>query len=140
MSIYAELNTRPSPSELRKFGVIFLGGMAVMGLVFWQLLDGGSLDRAKYLWIVGAAVFVLAFIPPIGRILYILWMGLGMTIGLFTSPVIMFVLYILLIVPVGLIFKITGRDLMRRKLDGKVDSYWEDYPRAEDPARYVKQF
>ena len=29
---------------------------------------------------------------------------------------------------------------MRRKLDSKSESYWEDYPQAEDPSRYVKQF
>lgn len=137
--IVSELNTRPSASDLRQFGLIFLGGTAVIGLVFWQLYDH-NLDRAKYAFIAGGAVMVLSLIPPIGRYLYIVWMTLGLTMGLVTSPVIMFLLFVVLIVPVGLVFKITGRDYMKRRLDDKADSYWEDYPRAEDPSRYVKQF
>jgi len=138
--VAAELNTHPSASDLRKFGLIFLAGTAILGVVFWQVFDAGSLDRARYFFIVGGSVLVLSFIPPVGRLLYIVWMGFGLTLGLVTSPVIMFALYAVLIVPVGLFFKLTGRDLMRRKLDAKSDSYWEDYPRAEDPTRYVKQF
>lgn len=138
--VAAELNTRPSASDLRQFGLIFLAGTAIIGLVFWQVYDGGKLDRAKYFFIAGAAVMLLSLVPPIGRYLYIVWMAFGLTMGLVTSPVIMFLLFLLLIVPVGIVFKITGRDLMRRKLDDKADSYWEDYPKADDPSRYVKQF
>jgi Saxitoxin biosynthesis operon protein SxtJ len=134
-----ELNTRPSPSDLRQFGLIFLGGTAILGLVFWQVFDK-DLHRAQYFFGAGVAVMVLSLIPPIGRLLYIAWMALGLTMGLVTSPAIMFVLFLVLIVPVGIVFKITGRDLMRRKLDDKAESYWEDYPKADDPSRYVKQF
>jgi len=137
--VASELNTKPSASDLRQFGLIFLAGTAILGVVFWQVFDH-NLDRAKFFFIAGGAVMVLSLIPPIGRLLYIVWMGLGLTMGLVTSPVIMFLMFLILIVPVGLIFKITGRDLMRRKLDEKAESYWEDYPKAEDPSRYVKQF
>ena len=136
----AELNTKPAFSDLRNFGLIFLGGTAILGVVFWQVLDGGSLHRAQYFFIVGGAVMVLSLIPPIGRLLYIVWMGFGLTLGLVTSPIIMYALFIVLITPVALFFKITGRDTMRRKLDEKWDSYWEEYPRTDDPSRYVKQF
>lgn len=137
--VASELNTRPSAADLRQFGLIFLGGTAVLGLVFWQVFDK-DLHRAQYFFIAGGAVMVLSLVPPVGRLLYIAWMAFGLTLGLITSPAIMFLLFLLLIVPVGLIFKITGRDLMRRKLDEKADSYWEEYPRADDPSRYVKQF
>lgn len=137
--VVSELNTRPSASDLRQFGLIFLAGTAVIGLVFWQVYDH-HLDRAKYFFIAGGAVMLLSLVPPIGRYLYIVWMAFGLTLGLVTSPIIMFLLFVLLIVPVGLIFKVTGRDLMRRTLDDKAESYWEDYPKTDDPSRYVKQF
>ncbi len=136
----AELNTKPSFTDLRNFGLIFLGGTGILGLVFWQVIDHDLKRRAMYFFIAGGAVMVLALIPPIGRILYVLWMGFGLTLGLVTSPIIMFALFLFLITPVALFFRVTGRDLMRRKLDEKSDSYWEDYPHAEDPSRYVKQF
>lgn len=137
--IMHELDTRPPASELRKFGLFFLGGTAVLGLVFWQVFDK-DLHRAQWFFVAGGAVLVLSFIPPIGRLLYVVWMGLGLTMGLITTPIVMYILFLVLIVPVGLIFKVTGRDLMRRKLDRKSDSYWEDYPRADHPSRYYKQF
>src|ERR1041384_1737269 len=37
--VFGELNTRPSASDLRQFGLIFLGGTAVLGVVFWQIFD-----------------------------------------------------------------------------------------------------
>lgn len=137
--VASELNTRPTASDLRQFGLIFLGGTVALGLVFWQVFDK-DLHRAQFFFIAGGAVMILSLIPPIGRLLYIVWMAFGLTLGLITSPAIMFLLFLLLIVPVGIIFKITGRDLMRRKLDDKAESYWEDYPKADDPSRYVKQF
>lgn len=134
-----ELNTKPSAADLRSFGYIFLGGMAIIGLVFWQLFDH-DLHRAQYAFGAGVAVMVLALIPPIGRLLYIVWMGFGLLLGLVTSPIIMYALFLLLITPVALVFKVTGRDKMQRALDDKSDSYWEEYPKHDDPSRYVKQF
>lgn len=135
----AELNTKPKFKDLRDFGLIFLVGTGILGVVFWQVLDH-DLHRAMYFFIVGGAVMVLALVPGIGRLLYLVWMGFGLTMGLVTSPIIMFALFLFLITPVALFFKVSGRDLMRRKLDEKSDSYWEDYPKAEDPSSYVKQF
>lgn len=136
----AELNTKPAFSDLRNFGLIFLAGTGILGVVFWQVLDHDLMRRAVYFFIAGGAVMVLSLIPPIGRLLYIVWMGFGLTLGLVTSPIIMFALFLILITPVALFFKVTGRDTMRRRLDEKSDSYWEEYPRTEDPGRYVKQF
>ncbi len=78
--------------------------------------------------------------PPIGRLLYIFWMGIGVTLGLVTQPIILVVVFLVLITPVGLAFKLIQRDTMRRKLDKRAPSYWEEYREADDPATYVKQF
>jgi hypothetical protein len=89
---------------------------------------------------VGGAVFLLSWIPPIGRLLYLLWMGFGLTLGFFMAPVLMFVVYAAVVVPVGLWFKLTKRDVMRRPLDPGAPSYWEDYPGSADPASYIRQY
>ena len=57
-----------------------------------------------------------------------------------TAPIIMFVVYLIVIVPVGLWFKVTKRDLMRRQLDPGAKTYWEDYPGSDDPASYIQQY
>ena len=138
MSIYKELNTNPSRRDLLSFGLIFLGGMGIFGAAahFYSERPGLALT----LWIVGFVGFVLSFIPAVGRVLYILWMGLGLTIGAVTSPIIMVVLYFVIIVPVGFVLRLARRDTMRRPRDLKASSYWEDYPRSDDPASYIRQF
>jgi uncharacterized membrane protein (DUF485 family) len=136
--IYDEINKNPSAKELIKFGATFLGGMAVIGLLYYFVFHNQPL--AKGLWIAGAVVFVLSFIPPVARVLYILWMGLGITMGLVTSPIILALVFLVLITPVGLFFKLIQRDTMKRKMDKGAESYWEEYKETEDPATYVKQF
>ncbi len=136
--IYDEINTNPSAKELIKFGATFLGGMAVIGLLYYFVFHNQPL--AKGLWIAGGVVFALSFIPPVARVLYILWMGLGITMGLVTSPIILAFVFLVLITPVGLFFKLIRRDTMKRKMDKGAASYWEEYKETEDPATYVKQF
>jgi len=136
--IYDEINKNPSPKELIKFGATFLGGMAVIGLLYHFVFHKEAL--AQGLWITGGVVFLLSFIPPIARILYIFWMGLGITMGLVTSPIILALVFLLLITPVALVFKLIRRDSMRRTMDAGAASYWEEYKETDDPATYVKQF
>lgn len=138
LHVYKELKTNPTARDRVEFGLIFAVGMAIFGAVSW--FKWGNHELAQNLWIAGGAIFALALIPPIGRLLYILWMGFGLTIGLVTSPVIMFIVYLIVIVPVGLWFKVTRRDLMRRSLDTSAKTYWEEYPSTDDPSRYVRQF
>jgi hypothetical protein len=138
IKIYDEINKSPSAKELIKFGATFLGGMAVLGLITHFVFHNQA--RAQGLWIAGGVVFLLSFIPPIARLLYILWMGLGITLGLVTQPLILGIVFLLLITPVGLVFKLIQRDTMKRKLDEGAASYWEDYKETDDPATYVKQF
>lgn len=138
IKIYDEINKSPSAKELIKFGATFLGGMAVLGLITHFVFHNQA--RAQGLWIAGGVVFLLSFIPPIARLLYILWMGLGITMGLVTQPIILVVIFLVLITPVGLIFKLIQRDTMKRKLDKGASSYWEEYKETDDPATYVKQF
>jgi hypothetical protein len=137
MSIYAELNTHPSRKDLLSFGLVFAAGMGAFGAWFQT---HGRPERALVFFVVGGAVFLLSLIPPVGRLLYILWMGFGLTVGFFTVPIIMFALYALAVVPLGLWFRLRRRDTMRRKLDPSAKSYWEDYPGSEDPESYVRQF
>lgn len=139
MSIFKEINKNPKPRDLLEFGAIFLAGMGVIGALM-HFGYVGKPSAAIPLWGLGAAVFVLSLIPPIGRLLYIAWMGFGLLIGLVTSPIIMFVVYLLAVVPLGIAFKLMRRDTMRRGLDPSAKSYWEEYPKADDPASYIRQF
>jgi hypothetical protein len=137
MSIYAALDRNPTRKDLLSFGLIVLAGLSAFGA---HALLHGKIERGLALLAAGAAVLLLSLVRPIGRRLYILWMGLGLTLGVFTVPIVMFVLYAVAVVPLGLWFRLRGRDTMRRTIDPSAATYWEDYPGSNDPASYVRQF
>lgn len=138
MGIYRELNRNPTRRDLLQFGLIFLAGTGVLGAVNYFYL--GHARAAIGLWIAGGVVFLLALVPKVGRLLYIAWMGLGLTIGFITAPIIMFVVYAIAFVPLGVVFRLMRRDTMHRKLDPEVASYWEDYPKNDGPVSYIRQY
>ncbi len=138
MSVFSEINKHPSKRDLLELGLMALGGGGAVGAVYRFALAKPAV--AEVVWIVSAAIFVVSFVPPIGRLVYIAWMGLGAALGVVTSPIIMLLVYLLLFVPLGIIFKLTGRDAMRRRREQKASSYWESYPHRNDPARYLRQY
>ena len=74
------------------------------------------------------------------RVLRVRVPRIGLTLGLVTQPLILVTVFLVLICPVALVFKLIGRDTMKRKLDKSATSYWEEYKETDDPATYVKQF
>ena len=133
---FKEINRQPSRAERFKLSLVLLIGFGLIGLL--QLRS----DRPKAalaLGLMALGLFVLANVPPAGRVLYVVWMGLGVALGFVTQPVVMMVAYGLLFVPLGLAFRLAGRDLLKRKTTAQ-PSYWEECPPAEDAQRYFRQY
>lgn len=51
------------------------------------------------------------------------WLFIGDTLGYVNSRIILGIIYLLIFTPVGLLFKLFGKDPMRQRLDSKLDSY-----------------
>ena len=105
----------------KNFGVTF--GIIFLLIGFYPLMDRGDMR----LWAVGIAFvfFFLAFLAP--RVLSVpnkLWFKLGVAIGGVIAPVVMALVYFTTVVPIGLILKLIGKDLLHQKLSSKVESYW----------------
>lgn len=136
MQTFASIDRNPSLRTLASLALTFAVAAAVIG---FELRSRGQGELALRVWAGGGLAAVLALVPPIGRWLYVGWMGFGIALGTVTSPIVLGVLYLVLFVPVALVFRVTGRDLLGLKKAPR-DSYWEPYPEADDPARYVKQY
>ena len=79
------------------------------------------------LWGVGMTFvfFALAYLRP--QVLSVpnkLWFKLGMALGAIVAPVIMMLVYFASVVPIGLLMRLIGKDLLQQKLDGSMKSYW----------------
>jgi hypothetical protein len=110
----------PSGSE-KNFGIIF--GVVFLLIGIYPLLRGDTI----LLWAVGVAfVFlVLAYLQP--QVLSVpnkLWFKLGIILGAIVAPIIMLLVYFTIVVPIGLLMKLIGKDLLQQKLDGEMKSYW----------------
>jgi len=61
------------------------------------------------------------------KLLYVpnkIWLKFGMILGAIVSPIIMFIIYFVVITPIGLIMKILGKDLLKQKIFIQNKSYW----------------
>ena len=105
----------------KSFGIVFAVVFALISL--FPLLKGGDVR----VWAMGvAAVFAgSAFLAP--RLLTIpnrLWFRLGMLLGSIIAPVVMVLVYVLTVLPVGLCFRLLGKDPLARKPDPQATTYW----------------
>ncbi|MCB1355577.1 MAG: hypothetical protein KDK53_03460 [Maritimibacter sp.] len=107
----------------RNFGFVFAAVFAVVALL---PLLGGSGPR----WIVLAIAVVFAalalFRPAVLRVPNRLWFKFGMLLGAIIAPVVMGLVFLVAFVPIGLIIRLTGKDLMSVKAAPEAESYWID--------------
>jgi Saxitoxin biosynthesis operon protein SxtJ len=78
--------------------------------------------------------------PEWMRWIYVGWMVLAFPIGWMVSQVMLAVMFYGLFVPIGLIFRLLGRDPLHRARRPELKSYWAPKPAPADLHRYFKQF
>ena len=124
-----------SRKQLRSFGLWV--GLVVALLGAWLLWQGHS-----FIWLtVGLLLILLGWIVPRWlKPLYIPWMGLAIVLGFVMTRVLLTVLFFLVITPVGLIMRWTGRDPLNRKPDPSVTSYWTPKPPHADLKKHLERF
>ena len=135
-----QLDLNPSHKTLRQFGLICLIMLNVIGLLL-----GWRFDLPKIavigLCLGGIVLFVLSrisakFLKPV----YVGLMVISFPIGWVISHLVMVLFFFGVITPVGLVFRLLGRDALHRKWDRQAESYWVKYPRPDSVKRYFRQF
>jgi hypothetical protein len=108
-------------SSDRAFGFVFASVFLL--LAAW----GGWHDSASWMWLAGvAAAFALvavvrpAALGPLNRA----WMKLGLLLFRVTNPLILGLLFFGVVMPMGLLMRLAGKDPMRRSFEPGSASYW----------------
>jgi uncharacterized membrane protein len=136
---FASLRKKPSASELSSLRLVLaVGGAAVSLLLFLALHRSASF--ALMVLGVAAALAALTLVPVVNHAVWAGWMGLGLALGTVTSPVLLGLVWILLFVPLGLIFRVAGRDPLQRRFPSERDTFWEPHPPPRDVRNYYRQF
>lgn len=82
------------------------------------------------------AVVLLAYPKPIEPV-YRVWLIFGETMGFCVSRVILFILFFCVFSPIGVVFRIFGRDCLNQKFDKSAQSYFLD--REQDSLHSMKE-
>lgn len=108
-------------SSDRSFGLVFAAVFLVIAVI--PLFHGEAIRW----WSVGVAViFALVALlkPALLAGLNRLWMKLGLLLGKVVSPIALGILFYIVITPIGLMIRLTGKDPLRLKFDPDAASYW----------------
>jgi len=89
----------------------------------------------------GGAIWISGLISyRLTRAIYLVLVTLTLPIGLVISLTIMALFYFGVMTPLGLLFRIMGRDAMCRRLDAKAKTYWVPHESSSTAERYFQQF
>ncbi len=144
-----KINWRPNRRQLRTFGFACLLAFSAVGLVAFLRHSIFGIDLTRHAArttsiVLGSVALLCGFsalaLPQALRPLYLLLNAIAFPIGLVLSHVIMGVLYYVLLTPIGLIFRLVGRDVLHRKADPGAPSYWVRRRKVSDMKRYFNQF
>ncbi len=114
--------TIPDKRELRRFGFLVGAIVAILfgGLFPWLFEHSVPL----WPWVVSGILLGWALILPKSLFpLYRAWMAIGKVLGWINSRIILGLIFYLMILPIGLVMRLFGRDPMRRRLDKGALSY-----------------
>ncbi len=130
--------SEPERGSDRAFGIIFAVVFLIIGC--WPLLKGGP-ARVWALAVAAAFLILAAAIPRTLATLNRLWMSFGLLLSRIISPIMLFLVYLVAVVPTGLIMRAMGKDPLHRRLDRAAKSYWvHRVPPGKPDATMTRQF
>ncbi len=108
-------------SSNRSFGIIFFIVFLIIGL--WPLRNSGNPN----LYIMGISGIFLVLgilnskiLSPFKQV----WIKLGELLGTIIAPIVMALVYFIVLTPISLIIRISGKDLLELKFLKKSETYW----------------
>ena len=105
----------------RKFGFFFSFVFALAAAYFY----GSAFDVFAYTFGAASSVFLVVTVLKADVLLPLnkLWMRFGFLLGLIVSPMVLGLIFFVIVSPVAIVLRFTGRDELRLKLNRR-PSYW----------------
>ena len=138
IDMLGRINWQPTRHEIKYFSVTMLIAFALANLI---LVLGGKYYVAG--WIFGCG-FVLSaacyFIPPVGKLVYFVWMAVTYVLGRIVSPIVTAIIFYLLVTPIALVNRLMGKDRLRLKKPKGATTYFVDHTEPQDKESFRRQF
>ena len=130
------LRLKEDPREWRTFSLALAGSLLLLGLVLgWR----GGWGRPSTALLILAGILAAGAIlrPQWMRPVYRLGMRVGHALGQVVGAVLLGVCFVVVVVPVGWLLRVLGRDLLRLRRDPQAKTYWEP---ARPPSDLERMF
>ena len=131
-------NIKEDQTTIRKFGLTVGTVLLLVGIVLYLTGKSSSVVFG------GIGVLLILFgliLPSILKPLNKIWMTLAVILGWFMSRLILFILFYIVITPIGFFLKLMGKDFLHLKFDKKSQSYWETREKKiAEQIDYERQF
>ena len=105
----------------RSFGIIFSIVFLIISL--WPLIAGESIRIWPLFFTI--ILLIISYARPV--LLHTpnkLWFKFGLILGNIIAPIIMGIVFFIVITPIGLIMRLIGKDLLNKKINKSLTSYW----------------
>jgi len=131
-----DFNWKPSDQQLRQFGMIFLF-FAPLLCWFWT----HRLDATLWSLFAGLAIAMVGVVRPrILKPIFVVFSLISFPIGLLMSELALLFLFFAILLPIGIIFRLTKRNTLRMRIDRKSTTYWLPRKNSKKPESYFRQF
>jgi pilus assembly protein TadC len=135
-----EINWYPKRKELRTFAMIALiASLLIASLIY--VLKGVRIQWSVIIAVVGFGIFLSSFVSlKLTRIIYLGLILVTFPIGWAIIMILLMAFYFLLLLPLGLFFRLLGRDPLCRRFDPDAKSYWLARREPDSLDRYFHQY
>jgi hypothetical protein len=143
------INWRPDRRQLRQFGAAAMVFFGCFGAwlrwkheLWHHPIDPATAATASVvLWCVaGACALAALVLPGALRPLYLGLTAVSFPFGFVISHVVMAFLYFVVLLPIGALMRLFGRDPLSRGFNRAAPSYWAKRTNRVDSKRYFKQY
>ena len=119
-----EINKHPIENSSNKnFGITFAIIFLLVSLYVYFYHK--TINLHYFTILISFLLFIISFIfPKILKYPNFIWAKLGIYLGMLISPIILFLLFILVFTPIGIIWKVIRKDPLKKINHNKYESLW----------------
>lgn len=108
-------------SNERSFGIVFTIFFVILSI--YPIINKETIN--VFFLVISIIFFMITIIRP--QLFYFLnkiWFKFGILLGKIVSPLVMGIIFYLTVTPTGIIMRLLGKDLLKKKLEIKEKTYW----------------
>lgn len=139
-----KIDFKPPPRVLAQFAYFAVLGLPLLAGLILRMAGAFAWGHPVLLGVLAFAVLQLVLflvgVQIVTRGTFVALTLVAIPIGFVLSHVLLALIYYLLFTPVGLFFRLVGRDMLGKKLEPQRASYWHDRGPPKPASSYFKLY